>query len=55
MVGLPPLMMASPYQHPSRSSTGSSKCAKLCLELPTVHHPRKSGGAGQLSPLAQIP
>ena len=26
--GLPPLKMASPYHHPSRSSTSASKCAK---------------------------
>ena len=53
--GLPPLKMAIPYHHPLRSSTGVSKCAKLCLELPAVHHPRESGGSGLLSPLAQIP
>ena len=54
MVGLTPLKMASPYHHPLRSSTGASKCAKLCLELPAMHHPHESGGAGLLSPLAQI-
>ena len=47
--------MASPYNHPVRSSTGASKCAKLRLELLAVHHPHESGGAGLLSPLAQIP
>ena len=53
--GLPPLKMGSPYHHPSRSSKGASKCAKLCLELLNVHHAHESGGAGLLSPLAQIP
>ena len=49
--GLPPLKTASPYHHILRSSTGASKCAKLRLELPAVHHPHESGGAGLLSPL----
>ena len=53
--GLPSLKMASPYHHTLRSSTGASKCAKLDLELLAVHHPLESGGAGLLSPLAQIP
>ena len=53
--GLPPLKMASPYHHPSRSSKGASRCAKLCLELLNVHHAHESGGAGLISPLAQIP
>ena len=32
--GLPPLKTASPYHHPSRSSTSASKCAKSRQELP---------------------
>ena len=31
--GLSPLKMASAYHHPSRNSTGVSKCAKSCQEL----------------------
>ena len=52
--GLPLLKMASPYHHTLRSSTGASKCAKLCLELLAVHHPCESGGAGLLSSLAWV-
>ena len=46
--------MASPYHHPSRSSTGVSKCAKSRLELHwpwMMHHPGK-GKAGRTLVLA---
>ena len=50
-----PLKTEGPYLKPHWSSTAQSKCAKSHQEPPAVHHPHESGGAGLLSPLAQIP
>ena len=50
MVGAASPKMASPYHHPSRSSTAVTKCAKSRLELPAMDDTPSWAGQGWKNP-----